>query len=77
MGVNKISVRLRLYQDDSKWAWKFVLRVFAMLLALAGIVCVAWATSKHFNSQYFYEDGLSLLVPYDLIPVGHHQLHSR
>lgn len=77
MGVNKVSDRMRLYQDDRKWAWKFALRILAIVLALGGIGCIAWASSENWNSRYFYEYGVHLLVPYDLIPVGHHQPHSR
>lgn len=42
MGVDMVSLGSKLDEHDRKWAWKFYLRNLAIIVALAGIVCVVW-----------------------------------
>ena len=65
-------------QNDSTWAWKFLLRSFAILVALAAITCVAWALAQGDLSAQYYDYSYGMVwVVWDLIPVSHHQSHRR
>lgn len=68
--------RVRIYEDDNKWAWKFVLRILAILLNITGIALTAWSLSKA-SFAGGYEDGSSyyygnqnVLIPWNLITVS-------
>ena len=77
MGINMIHFRSRLYQDDSRWAWKFVLRLISLLIASVAVGCVAWIIGQVDSRGDLVSDGLFYFwVPWDLIPVSRHQPQS-
>ncbi|KAL8793799.1 MAG: hypothetical protein Q9195_003629 [Heterodermia aff. obscurata] len=66
--------RAKTYEDDKTWAWKFVLRLLAILFNLTGIALTAWALAKSgangiyedYNYEYYGDD--IAFIPWNLIP---------
>ena len=68
--------RAKTYEDDKKWAWKFVLRLLAILFNLTGIALTAWALYKSGanvlddgQGYEYYGDDIAF-IPWNLIPVS-------
>ena len=68
--------RVKIYEDDNKWAWKFVLRILAIVLNITGIALTAWALSTAgFSGAYedgslYYYGNENVFVPWNLITVS-------
>lgn len=68
--------RAKVYEDDNKWAWKFVLRLLAILFNLTGIALTAWALAKsgatgtYEDQNYGYYGDEIAFIPWNLIPVS-------
>lgn len=68
--------RASLYEHDRTWAWKIVLRAFAIIFNIIGIGLTAWAlavNSRWFsdtsNSYYYYYTGDTYEISWNLITV--------
>ena len=67
--------RAKTYEDDKKWAWKFALRLLAILFNLIGIALTAWAlanpgTGIYADENYGYYGDDVAFIPWNLIPVS-------
>ena len=66
--------RAKIYEDDKTWAWKFVLRLLAILFNVIGIVLRAWALAKsganYGDEGYEYYGDDFAFIPWNLIPVS-------
>ena len=67
--------RVKVYEDDTKWAWKFILRVLAIPFDITGISLTAWAlaesnaASSYEGHEYYYSDDF-FLIPWNIITVS-------
>jgi len=68
--------RAALYEHDRTWAWKAILRAFAIIFNIIGIGLTAWAlavtshwTSDTSNSYYYYYPDDTYAIPWNLITV--------
>lgn len=63
--------RVITYENDHKWAWKFVLRLLAIFFNIAGMVLTAWALAMSgLTGSYYYTGDIIAYVPWNLITVG-------
>ena len=67
--------RVKVYEDDETWAWKFILRILAILFDIIGIALTAWALSTSLTAAseddygYYYGDQI-VYTPWNLISVS-------
>lgn len=67
--------RVKVYEDDKTWAWKFILRILAILFDITGIALTAWGLSTSLASAYdedghaYYYDQIAY-IPWNLITVS-------
>lgn len=67
--------RTSLYEHDRTWAWKVILRAFAIIFDIVGIGLIAWAlavSSRAFagtSDYYYYYNDDTYAIPWNLITV--------
>lgn len=70
--------RVKVYEDDKTWAWKFILRILAILFNITGIALTASALST--SSAPGFEEGDSyngndiFFIPWNFITVSANSL---